>query len=385
VPMLPEKLSNKLCSLVENEDRLTYSVFIEITPRGRELEYQIKKTVIKSKKRFTYKEVQKIIDNKEGLFYEEISNLNSIAKILRNKRIKNGSINFRTNEIEFVLDDKGKPIEINSKLLTESNNLVEEFMLLANRIVCNHIDKNRKKEPFGFVYRVHDQPDKEKINDFARFVKNLGHHFDPKSTDKSKQFQKLIEEVANKPEESIINELAIRSMAKAEYSTINIGHYGLGFDHYTHFTSPIRRFPDLLVHLLIFSFVENNKKVIFKDKQLTQYCKHSSAQERNAAEAERLSVKLKQIEYLKGKEGQDFIGIISGVTNFGIFVQIKGILAEGLIKIRDMEDDFYIFDEKNYLLKGRSKGKIYRLGDELTIKLIRLDHEKRIIDFILTD
>ena len=385
IPMLPEKLSNGICSLVPYKDRLTYSVIAEITPRCRVISYEIKKTVINSKRRFTYEEVQKIIDAGKGDLYEKISMLNSISKMLRQKRMQKGSINFYTPEVVFKLDENGSPVEINIKEVRESHNLIEELMLLANQIVAEHVKPKMNKQKIPFVYRIHDLPDKEKVVEFSRFVKSLGYSFDPNSANKSKQFQLLLEDVKGTEEEAVVNEIAIRSMAKAVYSTNNIGHYGLGFKYYTHFTSPIRRFPDLIVHNLIYKYNSGNLEKNLSVEDLEEICDHASAKERNAINAERQSVKLKQIEYLKGKVGYDFHGVVSGITHFGIFIELSQSLAEGLIKLRDMEDDYYIFDEKNYSITGKRNGKRIRLGDKVNVKLIRVDEEKREIDFILLD
>ncbi len=384
IPMLPEKLSNVICSLVPNKDRLTYSVIVEITPAAKVVSYEIKKSIINSKRRFTYEEVQKIIEDGKGEFSDKILQLNDIAQKLRAKRIKKGSINFFSPEVVFKLDKNGIPVEINIKEVRESNNLVEEFMLLANQIIAGHVNPKQNKINKPFVYRIHDLPDREKIFEFARFVKSLGYSFDPNSANKSKQFQQLLESCEGTEEEAVINEIAIRSMAKAIYSTNNIGHYGLGFKNYTHFTSPIRRFPDLIVHKLIFDYT-NNKENNFSVEDLEEICNHSSERERNSINAERLSVKLKQIEYLQGKVGADFHGVVSGITNFGIFVELSHTLAEGLIKFRDMEDDYYIFDEKNYTITGKRTGRKIRLGDKVNVKLASVDNEKREIDFTLLD
>ncbi len=383
IPMLPEKLSNQICSLVPGKDRLTFSVLAEVTPAGKIVNYEIHKSIINSKRRFTYEEVQKIIDEGKGDFYEQIALLNKIAKVLREKRIRKGSINFFTPEVVFKLDKNGKPVEINIKQVGESHNLIEELMLMANQIIATHVQPKKGEEVYPFVYRVHDHPDKEKIIEFARFVRSLGYSFDPNSSNKSKEFQKLLESVKGTEEEAVVNEIAIRSMAKAIYSTKNIGHYGLGFKYYTHFTSPIRRFPDLIVHNLIYNYLQNKQEKKYNIEDLEKICEHASERERTAINAERLSVKLKQIEYLKSKVGQEFHGVVSGITNFGIFVELSQNLAEGLIRYRDMDDDYYIFDEKNYSITGRSSGKRIRLGDKVNVKLIRVDEEKREIDFKL--
>lgn len=385
IPMLPEKLSNTICSLVPYKDRLTYSVIVEMTPRAKIVSYEIHKTVINSKRRFTYDEVQQIIDKGEGELWDEINKLNKIAQTLRTKRMSKGSINFFSPEVKFGLDKNGVPVEIKIKEVRDSHKLIEEFMLLANQIVAEHVKPKEHKKSIPFVYRIHDLPDKEKIVEFARFVKSLGYHFDPNSANKSKQFQMLLEEIIGKEEEAVVNVVAIRSMAKAIYSTKNIGHYGLGFRYYTHFTSPIRRFPDLIVHNLIHKFNANNLEKNLSLEELEEICNHSSAQERNAVNAERLSVKLKQIEYLKSKVGEEFHGVVSGITHFGIFIELSQTLSEGLIRLRDMQDDFYVYDEKNYAINGKRTGRRIRLGDKVNVKLIRVDEEKREIDFILLE
>jgi len=382
IPMLPEKLSNQICSLVPNEDRLTYSVIVEMTPRAKLVNYEIHKTVINSDQRFTYEEVQEILDTGKGKFNSELLTLHKIAKQLKKKRISNGSINFHTPEVKFEVDEKGTPIGVKIKVVKESNNLIEEFMLLANKIVAEHIAKNKTKIPF--VYRVHDVPDEEKLLEFGRFVSSLGYKFDIGSKNHSKQLQYLLEQVEGTEEEAVVNEVAIRSMAKAIYDIENIGHYGLAFKYYTHFTSPIRRFPDLIVHTVLHQFL-TNQKIGFSFTQLEEICDHSSAMERNAVNAERLSVKLKQMEYLRNKIGDEFQAVISGITNFGIFVELNETLAEGLIRFKDLDDDYYLFDEKSYSVVGRRNGRRFRLGDKIAVKLVRIDEQKREIDFILLD
>jgi ribonuclease R len=385
IPMLPERLSNNICSLVPDEDRLTYSVIAELTRRGKLVDYKIEKTVIRSNQRFTYEAVQNIIDTGKGDYKDEIYLMNSLAQILRKKRMRAGSIDFFSPEIHFKLDGKGNPIAIERKEIKQSNMLVEEFMLLANQIVARHIANPARGKIHPFVYRVHDLPDNEKLLEFSRFVKSLGYTFNPNAASKSKEFQMLMQLVKGTEEEGVINELAIRSMAKAVYSADNIGHYGLGFKYYTHFTSPIRRYADLIVHRLLEGYINGTGKGGYSYNILEDISQHISETERNAVDAERLSVKLKQIEYLRDHIGEEFHAIISGITHFGIFVKITDILAEGLIRVRDLEGDFYVYDEKKYSLIGKRTKRQFRLGDKVQVKLIRADIEKSELDFIISE
>jgi ribonuclease R len=381
IPMLPEKLSNGLCSLVPYEDRFTFSAIFEITKRGKIVNYDIAKTIINSKRRFTYEEAQEIIETGKGDFSEEILLLNNLARTLRKIRVKEGSIEFFTPEVKFELDENGHPLAVIKKELKESNMLVEEFMLLANKTVARHFTAPKKSQTKPFVYRIHDKPDQDKIIEFARFVKSLGYNFNTNSKSNSKEIQQVISQVKNSEEETVINELAIRSMAKAIYSVKNLGHFGLGFKYYTHFTSPIRRYSDLIVHRLVHSYTKNKNGTLYSLEHLNNICDHISATERSAVEAERKSVKMKQIDFLRDQIGEDFHAVVSGVTNYGIFVKITDILAEGLIKVRDLEGDFYVFDEKKYSLIGRHTKKTFRLGDKLVVKLVRVDVEKLELDF----
>ncbi len=385
IPMLPEKLSNKICSLVPFEDRLTYSVIIEMTPRGKINSYSIEKTIINSKRRFTYDEAQKVIETGKGDLADDIIQLNKIAEILRKKRMREGSFNFVSPDIKFNLDENGSPVSIMIKQTKQSNMLIEEFMLLANKLVAMQIALPKSGGVKPFVYRVHDLPDQEKIVEFSRFVKTLGYTFDPNTSSKSLGFQNLLNQVKGKEEEALISELAIRSMAKAIYSSNNIGHYGLGFQYYTHFTSPIRRYSDLIVHRLLFYYENQKNGEIYSLAQLEKICENVSASERNAIEAERFSVKQKQIEYLSNHQGDEFSAIISGITNFGVFVKLTDNLAEGLVKLRDLDDDYYIYDEKKYSIVGRRTKKQYRLGDKVFVKLIRVDEERSELDFIILE
>ncbi|MCW8817631.1 MAG: ribonuclease R [Ignavibacteriaceae bacterium] len=382
ISMLPEKLSNNLCSLVPYEDRLTFSVIFEMTNKGILLNHQIAKTIINSKHRFTYEDVQKIIESSDGGFSDEIILLNTLAKILRNKRMKEGSFEFFTPEVEFRLDENGQPINILKKEIKESNMLVEEFMLLANKTIAERIF-SRGNIPF--VYRVHDFPDEEKIQEFSRFVKSLGYSFNLKAGKTAIQFNNLMRKVKGTEEEGVINELAVRSMAKAVYSTKNIGHYGLGFKNYTHFTSPIRRYADLLVHRILNKTLISKTGKHYSLDNLTKICEHISTTERTAMEAERRSVKLKQIQFLQDKLGYEFNAVISGVANYGIFVELTDILAEGLIRARDLEGDFYVLDERKYSLIGKRTKKQFRLGDRITVKLVRLDLDNLELDFITSE
>jgi ribonuclease R len=382
IPMLPEKLSNNICSLVPDEDRFTFSVIFEMTEKGVALNHQIAKTIINSKRRFTYDEAQKIIESGEGDYSKEITLLNDLAKLLRSTRMKSGSFEFFTPEVEFQLDGNGHPSKILKKEIKESNMLVEEFMLLANKTIAERIF-SRGNVPF--VYRVHDFPDEEKITEFARFVKSLGYVFNLKGGKAASQFNQLMRQVRGTEEEGVINELAVRSMAKAVYSTKNIGHYGLGFKNYTHFTSPIRRYADLLVHRILDKALVSKTGKNYSLEVLTKICEHISTTERTAMEAERRSVKLKQIQFLHDRLGEEFHAVISGVANYGIFVELTDILAEGLIRARDLEGDFYVLDEKKYSLIGRRTKKQFRLGDKITVKLVRVDIDNLELDFVTSN
>lgn len=385
IPMLPEKLSNNVCSLVPYQDRLTFSAFIEVSTKGLVKNYRFAKTVINSKRRFTYEEVNEILASGTGDFSETLNRMNKLAKNLTMKREKNGSIDFDTPEAKFKFDKNGLPTEIIKKSRLDSHRLIEEFMLLANQCTAAHFSDMHDELHTSFLYRVHDSPDIGKLINLAEFVTLLGYSFktgDEKTS--AIQLQRLMNDVKGTPEEDVVHTIALRSMAKAAYSSKNIGHFGLAFDHYTHFTSPIRRYPDLIVHRLMYHYeLEKNKKPLYQQKDLEVIADHCNLTERKAMEAERESIKLMQVEYMKRHIGDEFEGIISGVTQYGIYVEIKNILVEGMVAVRDIKDDYYNYDEKKYCLTGERKGKVFRLGDPIKVVCVNANSEKRVIDFVL--
>lgn len=384
VPMLPERLSNGLCSLRPNEEKLSFSAIFEIDEHAEVKASRVCRTVINSDRRFTYEEAQEIIETGKGDLTDEILTLNKLAKRLREKRFSAGAINFDRFEVKFEIDEKGKPVSVYFKESKEANHLIEEFMLLANRTVAELIGKAPKgKKAKTFVYRVHDLPDPEKMANFAEFVRRFGYKLKSEGlqTDISKSINKLLDQVQGTNEEDLIETIAIRAMAKAVYSTENIGHYGLAFPYYTHFTSPIRRYPDMMVHRLLERYLSGGRNV--PQEKYEEMCKHSSDMEQLAANAERASIKYKQVEYLSDKLGQTFDGVISGVTEWGIYVEINENKCEGMVPIRDLDDDYYEFDSKNYCLIGRRNKRIYRLGDPVTIQVARANLEKKQLDFML--
>lgn len=385
IPMLPEKLSNGVCSLRPDEDKLTFSVIFTINDKAEVIDKWFGKTVIRSNRRFSYEEVQKIIDENGGEFSQQLLKLNDLASILRKQRFKNGAINFHTPEIRFKLDEKGKPIETYVKESKEANHLVEEFMLLANKSVAIHVGKVPKnKVAKTFVYRVHDQPNPEKLNAFVQFLGKLGYSLSLQSHEKLAQsYNKLLQEVKGKGEENLVENIAIRTMAKAYYSTDNIGHYGLAFPFYTHFTSPIRRYPDLVVHRLLERYLEGKSSV--NKETYEEICKHSSEMEKRAADAERDSIKYKQVEFLLGKTGKIFDGQISGVSKWGIFVELIESKSEGLVRFNDMKDDYYYLDEDNYQIIGKKYGQKLRLGDKVKVLVKKVDLAHRQLDFELVE
>ncbi|KAA6349230.1 Ribonuclease R [termite gut metagenome] len=384
VPMLPERLSNYICSLRPYEEKLTFSVIFRITEKGEVEESRIVHTVIKSDRRFTYEEAQQVIETKEGDFKEELLMMNTIAKNLREKRFANGAINFDRNEIKFEIDEKGRPLTIYFREAKEATNLVEEFMLLANRTVAEKVGKaGTGKKAKVLPYRIHDLPDSAKLDNLAQFIARFGYKLRTTGSkaDVSKSINRLLDTIQGKKEENLIETVSIRAMQKASYSTQNIGHYGLAFDYYTHFTSPIRRFPDMMVHRLVTKYMNGGRSV--SEQKYEDMCKHSSDMEQIAANAERASIKYKQVEFMSDKLGQIFDGVISGVTEWGLYVELNQNKCEGMIPVRDLDDDFYEFDEKNYCLRGRRKNRMYRLGDDITIQVARTNLEKKLLDFAL--
>ncbi len=380
-PMLPEHISNVLCSLRPKEDKLTFSAIFQLSPKAEVKQYWLGKTVIHSDHRFTYEEVQEIIEQKAGLYAEEVLVLNDIAQRFRKKRFQHGAINFSSQEVRFKLDEQGNPTGIMVKESKEAHQLVEEFMLLANRTVAENISKLKfNNKPLPFPYRIHDDPDEEKLVPFAAFAKKFGHKFDTSSPEKiAASFNQLLKDVHGRPEQHVLEQLGIRTMAKAKYTTENVGHYGLGFENYCHFTSPIRRYPDVLVHRILFD-VLNNK--IHPDKKLEDRCKHCSERERAAMESERAGNKYMQVLYMRGFLGEEFEGVISGVASFGFWVETVAHKCEGLVSINSLlEYDEFRHVESDYCLVGQRSGRKFRMGDKVTIKVVAANLSKRQMDY----
>jgi ribonuclease R len=384
IPMLPERLCNGICSLRPNEEKLCFSVVFELNDAAEIQSSRICRTIIRSDRRFTYEEAQAIIESGDGQLKDEIQTLNRLAQQLRKVRFENGAIDFDRYEVKFEIDKNGKPLSVYCKESTEANKLIEEFMLLANRAVAEYTGKPSGGKPKKtFVYRIHESPNPEKMENFATFIRRFGYKLktDGSKSEITRSINHLLDSAKGKPEENLIETLAVRSMQKARYSTANIGHYGLAFSHYAHFTSPIRRYPDMMVHRLLERYLAGGKSIP-KDK-CEEQCEHCSQMEQIAANAERASIKYKQVEFMSDKTGKIFDGVISGVTEWGLYVELNENKCEGLVPIRNLDDDFYEFDEKNYCLAGKRRKRIYRLGDPVTIKVVHANLERKQLDFSL--
>lgn len=386
IPMLPERLCNFICSLRPDEEKLAYSVIFEMNEKAEVKNYRIRHTVIKSNRRFTYEEAQQIIETGEGDYKEEVLQLNRLAQILREKRMAAGSINFDRCEVKFEIDETGKPLSVYFKVSKEANKLIEEFMLLANKTVAEYVGKVPKnKKPKVLPYRIHDLPDPDKLDNLNQFIARFGYKIRTggSKAEVSKSINHLLGEIEGKKEQNLIETVSLRAMQKARYSIYNIGHYGLAFDYYTHFTSPIRRYPDLMAHRLLTRYLAGGRSAQ-ADKYET-LCEHSSAMEQTAASAERASVKYKQVEFMGERIGEVYDGVISGVTEWGLYVEINENKCEGMIAMRDLGNDFYEFDEKNYCLIGRRHHQKFSLGDPIKIKVARANLAKKQLDFVLAE
>ena len=386
IPMLPERLCNFICSLRPDEEKLAFSVIFNMNEKGEVKDSRIVHTIIKSDRRFTYEEAQKVIETGEGDYKEEILELNKLAQILRKQRLAAGAIDFDRIEVKFEIDETGKPLSVYFKESKEANKLIEEFMLLANRTVAERIGKVPKnKKAKVFPYRIHDLPDPDKLENLNWFINRFGYKIrtSGSKTEISKSINRLLDDIKNKKEQNLVETVSLRAMQKARYSTHNIGHYGLAFDYYTHFTSPIRRFPDMMVHRLLTRYLAGGRTV--QEAKYEELCDHSSEMEQIAANAERASVKYKQVEFMGERLGMEFDGVISGVTEWGLYVELNENKCEGMVPMRDLGDDYYDFDEKNYCLTGRRHHKKFSLGDPVTIKVARANLEKKQLDFALIE
>lgn len=386
IPMLPERLSNELCSLRPREDKLTFAAVFDMDHQAQITKEWFGRTVIHSNHRFTYEEAQQVLETGTGLFAKELRLLNDLAHKLRKQRFARGAVNFETTEVKFKLDEKGKPLAVVPKVRKDAHKLIEEFMLLANKQVATFVYNRKKAEEDAqrntFVYRIHDYPDPEKVKNFALFARQFGHRLSVDEKSISRSLNKLMDEIEGKPEQGVLQQIAVRAMAKAKYSTEPKGHFGLAFEHYSHFTSPIRRYPDMMVHRLLAHYLAEGKPA--NKNEYEEKCIHSSEREKRAADAERASIKYKQVEYMALMAGGTvYDGLISGVTEWGLYVEIIETKCEGMIRMADLSDDYYEFDERNFCLIGRKTKKIFTLGDQVRVKVKKTDIDKRLIDLVL--
>ncbi len=390
IPMLPHELSGNVCSLREGEDRLTFGAIFEIDGQGRVVNRTFGRTIIRSNKRFVYEEAQEILDKGEGPYFQELVTLRDLARKLKADRFEEGAIEFDQDEVKFVLDEKGVPIKVLRKVRIETNELIEDFMLLANREVALYVSKLAEKIPerrMAFLYRIHDVPKQERIEELSIYLRAIGYELNKKSKGPltARDINDLFKEIKGTPEEQLIKTATIRSMAKAIYSTKNIGHFGLSFEYYTHFTSPIRRYPDMLVHRVLASHLENNPMQPEEYAALERLCIHSSEQEAKAVEAERASIRYKQVEFMLPHVGETFDAIVSGVADWGIYVEEVVTKAEGLVRVRSLSGDFFVNDKKKYAMVGQRTGKTFSLGDSVKVKLIAADMTTRTLEFSVVE